>query len=272
MSEYSMFQRLRSVVNKFKEQDYKHHPYLLIPRVEEPIRLEEPHERHGWRNRDAGAISIRNSHAWHGEVSISILDNIREPLRKIFVERPPKTIDELYGDAMFRGQFTKPYPTFGVTGSEAARDIMRELMVQLIEEGYSIWGWRAEAGPSRTPDRNVTITLYNMETNHISTVYCNIIEAEWQDPELAPFRAKGTHYKSIESHNYPPVDPSVVHDFFNEHLPAAAQNSAVEFKTKYDGLVASGWSVHAFFNDGRFYKMIMVDAQRDRVKILFHRM
>lgn len=35
---------------------------------------------------------------------------------------------------------------------------------------------------------------------------------------------------------------------------------------------AQGWTVHAFTNDGRFYKLFMVDAHKDRVKILFHKM
>lgn len=271
MSEYSMFQRLRPIVDKFKALDYKHCPYLLVPSVEEPTRLDEPHERHGWRNRDAGMISIRNSYAWHGEVSIAILDNIREPLRALFVQRAPITVDELHNNVKYRGQFTKPYPTFGLTGSEVARDIMRELVEQLVAEGYSIYSWNAEAGPARTPDRRVAITLYNLSTNHTCTVYCNIIEAEWQDPEIAAFRVKGTMFKSIRGHNFPAPDAGDIRCFFNDILPGLALNSAEEFKKKYDELVAADWSVHAFGNDGRFYKLIMVDPQRDRAKILFHR-
>jgi hypothetical protein len=269
MSESSMFQRLKSAAAKVKEDHASWFPYLLVPMIEEPS--VGTIEKHGWENRQAGMISIRNSYAWHGEVTIAFLDHIRPATKEAVTGRPPLTLEELRDDPDYRGQFLKPYPS-EMTGSLVAQWVMEALTGELIAEGWKFHTWSAQAGPSDTPDRRVAFTLFNLELNQLCTIYCNIIAVEWQDPELAAFRVKGTMYKSIVRQNYDAPNAGDVRCFFNDILPGLALNSAEQFQKKYDELVDDDWYVHAFFNDGRFWKMIMVDPNRIRAKILFHRM
>ncbi|ARV77425.1 hypothetical protein FDI21_gp286 [Pseudomonas phage Noxifer] len=270
MSGCSMFERLKTAIAKVKADNKKWFPYLLVPMIEEPTVGDAEH--HGWSNRQAGMISIRNNYSWHGEVTIALLDNIRPDTRKALDARGPTSIAKINSEQKYRGQFLKPYANGSFSGSEAARQIMGALAEQLETEGWTVSHWHADAGPASTPDRRVSLMLYNYDLNTLATIYCNIIAAEWQDPELAPFRIKGTFYKSIKNHTYKPHTVEELRLFFGEVLPSVSYSSAAAFHNKYAELTAQGWTVHAFTSDGRFYKLFMVDAHKDRVKILFHKM
>jgi hypothetical protein len=246
--------------------------YLLVPMMEMPIHLEEPDPVRGWRNREAGMVSIRNSHSWFGEVSVIQHDNVpRVMIEKWCDEERPDTA-ATFQNQKFRVAFLKPYKTQGLTSSEVALRMMRFIGLGLEADGFMLHHHYLDLGPARSPDRRVTLAYINMDTNHLVYVTANIIQAEWQDPNLAAFRVKGTRFKSIANITYPPVTEDRLDLLLNEQLGESALRSDDAFRAKMKDLKDRGWSVHAVGDDGTHYKMIMVDPNKDEAKILFHRM
>jgi hypothetical protein len=270
MVENPVYIRMKAAIVQLTE--YKQATgYLLVPMMELPIQLEHPDPIRGWRNREAGMVSIRNSHSWFGEVSVIQHDNVPRIMIEDWTKLPRPGVDATFEERDFRVKFLKPYRTHGTTGSEVAMRIMRHIGKGLEADGYLLHHRYIDNGPARSPDRRITLALINMETNHLVYVTANIIDPDWQDPNLAPFRVKGMRYKSIENQQFPPVTADQLDLFLNEQLGAAAYRSDDAFRSKLSELQAEGWTIHALGRDDRHHKMVLVDPDRQKAKILFHR-
>lgn len=270
MVENPVYKRMKSAITQLVDTKQAT-TYLLVPMLEVPICLEIPDPVRGWRNREAGTVSIRNSHSWFGEVSVIQHDNVPRVMIEDWSRQLRPNVDATFEDRKFRVAFLKPYKTHGTTGSEVALRMMRIIGKELEADGYLLHHHYLDLGPARAPDRRITLAFINMDTNHLVYVTANIIQAEWQDPNLAAFRVKGVRYKSIENIQYPPVTEDQLDLLLNEQLGASAFRSDDAFRTKMRELKEKGWSIHAVGNDEQHYKMVMVDPRKEEAKILFHR-